>query len=65
MNQLKLWEAMRYHIDQNNKFYRTYRLKHVAQEVQGSCKTQCLTPRLLLSCLQCAEVVESWVNAWE
>lgn len=36
MEQLKLWEAMRCCIDQNNKSYRTYRLKHMAQEIKGS-----------------------------
>ena len=58
MNQLGLWEAMRCRIDQNNKSYRTYRLKHMAQEVQGSCNTEYLVTRLLSSCLQCALIVE-------
>ena len=39
MNQLRLWEAMRCRIDQNNKSYRAYRLKRMAQEVQGLCNT--------------------------
>ena len=39
MNQLELWGAMRCRIDQNNKSYRAYRLKHMAQEVQGLCNS--------------------------
>jgi len=62
MNQLNLWEAMRCRIDQNNKFYRTYRLKHVAQEVQGLCKTH--SALLPGSCSAACSALKWWKAGW-